>query len=40
VHTRIRAYEYADNKDYSEGKKDMTGYIGNGEVLFSQAIMF
>jgi hypothetical protein len=36
----MRAYEYVDNKDYSKGEKDITGYIGNGEILFSQAIIF
>ena len=40
IYLRVRAYEYADNKNYAKCKKDITGYIGNGEVIFSQAIMF
>ena len=40
IYLRIRAYEYADNKDYSKGNRGRGGYQGKGDVIFSQPIIY
>jgi len=39
VFVRVRAFEFADNKDYDKSVK-RGGYLGNGEVIFSQPVMY
>jgi hypothetical protein len=40
VFVRVRAFEFADNKDYSKNIKKYGGYLGKGEVIFSQPVMY
>ncbi len=40
VFVRVRAFEFADNKDYDKNIKKYGGYLGKGEVIFSQAVMY